>query len=311
MGRPKGSKNGQLTLVAITCERCGKVFYRRPSAAKTARFCSPDCVIVPREEVQCRHCGKMYIPTWGTLGVFCSMQCYIAGRSNQETKTCKKCGKPFTVRKGHSHYYTHCPDCRRQPPKKVLKKQSRESAKIAKNCKYCGKEFFVFRNRVDEAKFCSMKCRDSMTERATIVCAYCGKEKTMLVSRIRSEHTCCSNRCANLFRLENGGLVGKMIQKRGAGIRTKSEALVENVLIDLGIAYEFEFGIGRYSADFALPELSIVLECDGWGHETAIAKKHDQERDQYLREKGWRVVRVPNKEIYKDSLAAIKKALNR
>src|SRR6266568_3231808 len=47
-GRPKGSRNGQPTLVPIICERCGKTFYRKPSAVALSRYCSNECNYAPQ-----------------------------------------------------------------------------------------------------------------------------------------------------------------------------------------------------------------------------------------------------------------------
>lgn len=42
-----------------TCERCGKIFRRPPSRAKTTRFCSVECTM-NRVERTCEWCGKLF-----------------------------------------------------------------------------------------------------------------------------------------------------------------------------------------------------------------------------------------------------------
>lgn len=65
-----------------------------------------------------------------------------------------------------------------------------------------------------------------------------------------------------------------------------------------GIDYEREwifyypksFGL----ADFYFPTQRIILEIDGKTHDESSQRRHDIVRDAYCREKGLRVVRIPN-----------------
>lgn len=93
------------------------------------------------------------------------------------------------------------------------------------------------------------------------------------------------------------------------GIRTDIEAMTEAVLIDLGIAYLFDHKVSRWVVDFALPELGIALECDGWHHTTIKGQARDIERDAALRELGWEPIHVADLSIRKDADSAIRVAL--
>jgi very-short-patch-repair endonuclease len=56
-----------------------------------------------------------------------------------------------------------------------------------------------------------------------------------------------------------------------------------------------EFQIGRYSIDFFLPNLNIALEVDGkYWHQN---KTRDQKKNQYLADRGLKVVRISDTEI--------------
>jgi very-short-patch-repair endonuclease len=56
--------------------------------------------------------------------------------------------------------------------------------------------------------------------------------------------------------------------------------------------------LGRYNADFTIPDLKLDIECDGgiW-HGSAEAQAHDKERDANLAKQGWTVVRFSEKEL--------------
>jgi len=56
--------------------------------------------------------------------------------------------------------------------------------------------------------------------------------------------------------------------------------------------------IGPYVADFACVAARLVIELDGDSHE--VAQEHDRKRDAYLSQMGWRVVRILNRDVYKN-----------
>jgi very-short-patch-repair endonuclease len=66
--------------------------------------------------------------------------------------------------------------------------------------------------------------------------------------------------------------------------------------------------IGIYIADFACVAARLVIEVDGATHSSDTEVAHDAARTKYLGQRGWRVFRLANDEIYKnldDVLAAI------
>lgn len=120
----------------------------------------------------------------------------------------------------------------------------------------------------------------------------------------------CGNRCATLARMAQGFEPNFIGWKRRTGYRTDIEAMVEAVLQLLAIPYLFEHKVGRYSADFALPTLGVLLECDGWRHGTAAAQAHDATRDAVLTEQGWRVIRLPDAAIRTNAEQAVRDGLD-
>ena len=76
------------------------------------------------------------------------------------------------------------------------------------------------------------------------------------------------------------------------------EKIVASLLDELGIAYEVQVPIGKYCADFLIPEQGLVVECDGtYWHSKSGAAARDARKDLYLQNNGYRVLRLPEKEI--------------
>ena len=67
-----------------------------------------------------------------------------------------------------------------------------------------------------------------------------------------------------------------------------------------GYHFRKQHPLGPYIADFACLKAKLVIEVDGGTHGTAEAIAHDLRRDAFLEQRGWRVLRVHNDDIYKD-----------
>jgi very-short-patch-repair endonuclease len=65
-----------------------------------------------------------------------------------------------------------------------------------------------------------------------------------------------------------------------------------------GLKFRRQHPIGRLIVDFYCPAYRLVVEVDGGIHEKQLAE--DQERDQWLTEPGYQVIRVTNKEVERD-----------
>lgn len=74
---------------------------------------------------------------------------------------------------------------------------------IKLNCKYCGNEFSVPKNRENKAKFCSDECkRMSKRKKIKTNCGTCGKEIETVQSKInnsKSGKVFCSNKCVGVY----------------------------------------------------------------------------------------------------------------
>jgi very-short-patch-repair endonuclease len=65
-----------------------------------------------------------------------------------------------------------------------------------------------------------------------------------------------------------------------------------------GLRFRRQHPLGVYIIDFVCPEKRLIVEVDG-GHHTAEAQMaHDQRRDRWLAAERYRVMRVPNIEVF-------------
>ena len=70
--------------------------------------------------------------------------------------------------------------------------------------------------------------------------------------------------------------------------------------------------IDPYRADFTLTQIShapllrVVIECDGWEyHSTQEDQSHDRKRENYMKSRGWSVVRFAGKDIVRDAAGRV------
>lgn len=78
---------------------------------------------------------------------------------------------------------------------------------------------------------------------------------------------------------------------------TKTEAIFAERLRKAGIAFEQQYVIGCYIADFLLPNLGQVIEIDGAIHFKPRQIAYDQRRAAWLQSLGLKVLRIPASQI--------------
>lgn len=75
------------------------------------------------------------------------------------------------------------------------------------------------------------------------------------------------------------------------------EALVLGFLSQCGVPHVFQHIVGAYILDFAFPHYRVALEIDGKEHNRPERRAHDLERDGWLVERGWKIIRVRNRNV--------------
>ena len=74
----------------------------------------------------------------------------------------------------------------------------------------------------------------------------------------------------------------------------------------LGGLIKKQYQIGTFRVDFALPSCKVVIEIDGHQyHSTKQQRQHDLQRQRWLQERGWTVIRFTGSEVYKGASACV------
>src|SRR6266403_2926750 len=84
--------------------------------------------------------------------------------------------------------------------------------------------------------------------------------------------------------------------------QTPAEDLLWQLLRDrqlLGFKFRRQHQLGDYIADFFCREANLIIECDGEIHRNE-AWHHDQNRDAYMINLGFRILRIANERILND-----------
>src|SRR3989338_4631933 len=63
-----------------------------------------------------------------------------------------------------------------------------------------------------------------------------------------------------------------------------------------GYKFVRQYVIGNYIVDFICREKNLIIEVDGGQHTTAMV--YDEQRSEYLRSRGYQIVRVWNNEVF-------------
>jgi very-short-patch-repair endonuclease len=75
--------------------------------------------------------------------------------------------------------------------------------------------------------------------------------------------------------------------------------------------YSYDLQVGHYAIDFAWKEKKLYIEMDGQQHERDLKQKEsDIRKDEFLKERGWKVLRIPWKQCFKNPKDWIKIANN-
>lgn len=78
-----------------------------------------------------------------------------------------------------------------------------------------------------------------------------------------------------------------------------------------GVKFRRQFNIGYYIVDFYCHELKLIIELDGSIHGEEEIKRKDSIRENYLKEKGYIVVRYTNEQLKYEKSAVLQDIANR
>lgn len=69
----------------------------------------------------------------------------------------------------------------------------------------------------------------------------------------------------------------------------------------VSVAFRRQHPIGPYIADFYCEAAKLVIEVDGWVHNTGDHPQRDERRDAYMEALGYRVLRYEAVEVMRDT----------
>lgn len=259
------------------CKTCGKIVW----VGENSTSCSPNCrsmIFRKRIILNCDGCLKKFsiMPCYKRNANYCSLDCYWNTTRKKEKRFCKVCGKEFwatkpLISKGFGIFCSRECQHKTYPPKVVI------------FCKQCNKRVEIWPSKIHLIKFCSRKCADDFVrDYVDLVCKFC--KKTFQTPRWevnRGRGTFCSRECFIQYKGESS------LEEKMRFLLTKSK-----------IKFSQEYKFGRYRADFLLPDLKIVVECDGeFWHMNPKAKSRDAKKDEYLIKQGYKVIRISGTNI--------------
>ena len=167
----------------------------------------------------------------------------------------------------------------------------------------------------DGVRFCCRSCSNSAVKRLA------KEESRLKVSEAlskppRTEWKCtvctgvftsltkkrvCSSECRHVSRRISSAKGAATMRKNGtfAGWHNRRfepsypERYFMNVFENEGVVgWEREKKVGRWFIDFAFTDKMFAVEIDGRQHEDADRKRRDEEKDAYLANAGWKVIRI-------------------
>jgi len=80
--------------------------------------------------------------------------------------------------------------------------------------------------------------------------------------------------------------------------KTPAEKKLFNKLLHSKIKFRTQRMIDFYIVDFLIPDRWLIVEVDGKYHENV--KLYDKKREQYLLNKGYKVIRFTNEQVFKN-----------
>lgn len=264
-------------LASIVCGKCKTSLTERFERDDITKY-KCQCGEKIRALQICNNCKKYFLnfPYLIRKTNYCSSECYRLATDRRQIRNCKICYKQFYVKaplikKGFGFY------CSRDCWFSIYK-----DWKKLIQCKQCKKKFLVHRSVFKrKPKFCSKICKDDF-ERDYIERTCRGCKKRFMLPRSdfnRGRGSFCTWQC---FKKFNG--------------ETSIERIVRLQLQKLKEPFKQEAKFGKYHTDFFLPKKNLIIECDGeYWHRNK--EKHDQERDIFLQNLGYKVLRFQEEDI--------------
>lgn len=246
-----------------------------------------------------------------------------------DTKICAGCGAAFERPRGvRPAVWNKRRYCSRACGAKHALRDVHVGLPEVKPCERCGEMFARPQNYTNmqwsERRYCSRRCMGrarsdaAYEERPARICAICQTEfRTNLP--ITQAATCGHPECQRRYKREVAGakLSRRMKADYAAGRRMPSIGLSPRELAlwphlrDAGWVWGLRWvdASGEYQMDFARLDQRLNVELDGDEHRWGSRPTRDAARDAELERQGWRILRIPNREVDADPAAVADRVL--
>ena len=97
------------------------------------------------------------------------------------------------------------------------------------------------------------------------------------------------------------------LRKSSSSIEHKLWTALQSATSDGKIKFRRQQPIPPYIVDFACMKARLVIEVDGMSHDSQI--EYDQEREKYIEQQGFVILRFANDDVAKDSLRVVETIL--
>lgn len=309
-----GSDHPQWNRIECTCGHCGKKFFKTPSvvAKGEAQHCSRECSAASKTlTLTCAHCGDVFQRYKSNVidapKHFCSRACYYESVSGENSPQwdrmeceCNRCGERFLRPRAAVETYGRGKYC-----SKDCYTADMALPRVEGSCVACGASFEMTQHQEESGRrYCSLECYRQVRDYPS------GEDHPNYNSVETTCLTCASTFMATPSKLDNGRrYCSKECAMRGTG-PTGIEIATREALEQTGLQFSEQKQIGRYIADFLIPSANLVIECDGeYWHSLPGAKAKDRRRDRYMRDRGYKVVRLTESDINANAFRALKTAL--
>lgn len=289
----------------------------------------PLSIIKPILRSSCLQCHRLLTNSQIKNGRrFCSRYCKNESQKKIIILACNGCHKAFSLLPYLKRQTNYCSlECYRRSTKK----------KVERVCIICHGKFQVKAYLVKQGfgVFCSRRCQNAIhrKQRISIICKQCGKPREVSPAIAKNNPSFCSKKCSDDFMRDYVTRICRNCHrsfqiptwetKKGKGsfcsrlcfIQYRGESTIEKrvryALQRSKIKFSQEVKIGAYRADFLLPELNLIIECDGeyWHDRKPGVTARDHRKTVFLQHKGYKVVRFPEQAIRKTPIVRLQSFL--
>lgn len=182
------------------------------------------------------------------------------------------------------------------------KRPHRKTGKFI-TCIVCGKEKYIKLSQINDINFCSLRCANEYQKRNKIefICKICGQKFYWSKSRMKNNNpTYCSWGCRikDKEHIIKNSIKGNLEQQNKKGLN-KLELSGRKILEDIGVDFQEQvLMFNKFLVDILLEKQKIIIQWDGeYWHTKQKRVLLDRSQDAYLKECGYNVLRITDKQI--------------